>query len=200
MKTRFFILAVMLLLLAGCTRNRPSDDPPIHLNPNMDAQERYEAQGSSQYFEDGSAMRTPVEGTVARGWLADDIELMTGRNHQGELVSKNPLTVDMALLKRGQKRFNIYCAPCHSKVGDGRGIMIKKGYLPPPSFDDPRLLEMPEGHFFETITNGVRNMPSYKSQVPVRDRWAIVAYLRALQCAKTAKLEDIPAAMRDQVK
>lgn len=194
------MLLMGIILLAGCTRQRPSSKEPIHLNPNMDQQERYETQGASFYFEDGATMRLPVEGTIARGLLKDDIILHTARNHRGELVKVNPLPVTIDLLKRGQNRFNIYCSPCHSKVGDGRGIMVTKGYLPVPSFDDRRLLDLPDGYFFEVMTNGIRNMPSYRSQVPVKDRWAIVAYLRALQRARTATINDIPADMRDQVK
>lgn len=189
-----------MLALGGCTRNRPSDKPPIHLNPNMDDQERYETQGSSEFFADGSAMRTPVEGTVPRGWMRNNIEFITAHDPSGELVKTNPLPVNMKLLLRGQKRYNIYCAPCHSELGDGRGILVKRGYIPPPPFDDPRLLDLPDGHFFEVMTNGIRNMPSYKSQIPAEDRWAIVAYLRVLQRTKTATLEDIPDSMRNLIK
>lgn len=200
MRNLRILLLIGLIIIAGCTRHRPSSKEPIHLNPNMDQQERYEAQGESEFFDNGAAMRLPVEGTIARGQLKDDIILHTARNHRGELVKSNPLPVTIALLKRGQNRFNIYCSPCHSKVGDGRGIMLTRGYLPIPGFDDPRLLDMPDGYFFDVMTNGVRNMPAYRSQVPVKDRWAIVAYVRALQRAKTATIDDLPPEILDQVK
>lgn len=194
------ILLACLMMIAGCTRHRQSSKEPIHFNPNMDQQERYETQGSSAFFENGAAMRLPVEGTIARGLLKDDIILHTARNHRGELVKTNPLPVTMDLLKRGQNRFNIFCSPCHGKVGDGRGIMLTRGYLPIPGFDDPRLLDLPDGYFFDVMTNGLRNMPAYRSQVPVMDRWAIVAYVRALQRAKTATFDDLPSEIRDTVK
>ena len=199
---RFFMITTLVLIVAlvGCTRQRPSEKEPIHLNPNMDHQPRYETQAESNYFEDGSAMRPPIEGTVARGQLHDDIELYTARDHRGELIKHNPLPITMELLLRGEERYNIYCSPCHSKVGDGKGILVTKGYLPPPAYDDPRLLAMPDGYFFDVMTNGIRNMPSYAAQIPVKDRWAIVSYVRALQRAKTATIKDIPAEMRDQVK
>ena len=106
----------------------------------------------------------------------------------------------MQLLKRGQERFNIYCAPCHGQTGDGQGIVVQRGYLPPPSYHQDRLRKMPDGYIFDVITNGVRNMPSYRHQVPVADRWAIVSYLRALQRSQNATINDIPPEMRETVK
>ena len=116
-----------------------------HLNPNMDRQEKYKAQSESEFFADGSAMRQPAEGTVARGLLRDDIEFYEGKRKNGKFLEKIPVEIDMDLMKRGQERYNIYCSPCHSRVGDGRGIMIDKGYLPPPSFHMDRIREMPDG-------------------------------------------------------
>ena len=100
------------------------------------------------------------------------------------------------LLKRGQERYNIYCAPCHDQTGSGKGIVVKKGFLPPPSMHLDRLRESPDGHFCDVISNGIRNMPSYKHQIPISDRWAIVAYVRALQRSQNAKTEDVPEELR----
>lgn len=105
----------------------------------------------------------------------------------------------MQLLQRGQERFNIYCSPCHGKTGDGKGIIVQRGMLPPPSFHEARLLQAPDGHFFDVISNGIRNMPTYRHQIPVSDRWAIVAYLRALQRSQNATINDIPVDLRGNV-
>lgn len=195
----YMVVLAGLLLLAGCTRNRPAEKPPIHVNPNMDWQPRYDAQETSKFFADGAAMRTPPAGTVARGYLRNDAGYYTGLTESGDTVKTNPRPVDMDLLKRGQDRFNIYCSPCHSRLGDGQGIMISRGYIPPPSFHIDRLRTAKDGHIFWVISNGIRNMPSYRSQVSADDRWAIVAYVRALQRAHDASLEDIPTEKRESV-
>lgn len=188
---------VMLSFLAGCSRNRPARKPPIHLNPNMDNQEKYKAQSESKFFADGSTMRIPVDGTVARGELFDDPIYNTGKLPNGKFVKKVPVEVDYDLIKRGQERFNIFCAPCHSRLGDGQGLLIKKGYIPPPTFHQDRIRQITDGEMFGIISNGVRNMPSYSSQVPVEDRWAIITFLRALQRSHNADLSDIPADQRE---
>jgi mono/diheme cytochrome c family protein len=186
--------------LAGCVRERPSSKPPIHLIPDMDAQPKFKAQSESGYFSDGAAMRVPPAGTVARGMLRDDDVYYRGFRSDGTPVKTMPVPVTAALLARGQERFNIYCSPCHSRAGDGRGIMVSRGYVPPPTFHDDRLRNIEDGHIFDVITNGLRNMPSYRYQVPVDDRWAIVAYLRALQRSQNATLDDIPPERRQDVK
>lgn len=190
------IAGVVLATLAGCTRHRPSDKPPVHLNPNMDMQPRYNPQAESKFFEDGATMRQPVPGTVARGWLHDDAAYYTGLTDNGDTVRTNPVPVTLELLKHGEERFNIYCSPCHSRVGDGKGIVTQRGYIPPPTFHQERLLKERDGHFFLVMTNGIRNMPTYRYQVPVADRWAIVAYIRALQRAQNASLNDVPTEMQ----
>jgi len=193
------IAAALLVLAAGCSRGRPSDKPPIHLNPNMDDQPKYKAQAESKFFANHATMRTPVEGTVARGELRENAAYYQGVDSKGNPIEHMPVEVTMPLLLRGQERFNIYCSPCHSRVGDGKGIMIQRGYVPPPSFYQQYLIDSPDGHFFSVITNGIRNMPSYSHQIPVEDRWAIVAYLRALQRSHNATLEDIPQEKRGSV-
>ncbi len=185
---------------SGCTRGRPSENTPIHLNPNMDHQQKYLPQAESRFFEDGMTMRKPVAGTIARGELHEDDAYWRGRDAIDSVIAKIPVPVTMQLIERGQQRYNIYCAPCHSRTGDGRGIVVQRGMLPPPSFHEDRLRKVGDGHIFDVITNGIRNMPSYKAQIPVDDRWAIVSYFRALQRSQNASLEDVPVEMRGSIK
>jgi hypothetical protein len=198
--TQVACLFILAIVIGSCYRGKPSEDPPIHLNPNMDSQPKYEALEHSDFFKNGSAMRVPVPGTVARGDLrADDIYYL-GKDGSGKLVEHAPVQISMPLLRRGQSRFNIYCSPCHDRTGAGQGIVIKKGFLPPPSFHIDRLRDAPDGHIFDVITNGIRNMPAYNHQIPVADRWAIVTYVRALQRSQNAALSDIPEELRSEIK
>ncbi len=185
-------LILLTLFLSGCFRGSTSDKPPIHINPSMDDQPKYLAQSKSKFFANGSTMRMPVEGTVALDELHKNTEYYYGKDKEGQLVKKAPVKFTMKLLRRGQERFNIYCSPCHSKVGDGQGIVIKRGFIPAPTFHDDRLRNIEDGYIFNVITNGFRNMPSYAYQVPVADRWAIVGYLRALQRSQNASSQDVP--------
>lgn len=189
-----------MALGASCSRGRPSKRTPIHLNPDMDNQPRYEAQSKSAFFENDATMRNPVPGTVARGYLRDDDAFYRGLNSNGEYLKEAPVFYTEQRLRRGQERYNIYCAPCHSRIGDGRGIMVNRGYVPPPTFHSDRIREMPDGQIFDVISNGIRNMPSYRHQIPPDDRWSIIAYLRALQRAQNASIEDIPVELREKVK
>ncbi len=202
MKTSLKGFSVLLLavLMAGCYRGEPSKDPPLHLNPNMDDQPRYDAQEPSHFFEDGSVMREQVAGTVAQGQLHANIEYYYGRTADSMLVKKMPLMLSTDLLQRGRECYNIYCSPCHDQTGSGQGIVIKKGFLPPPTFHQQRLQEVEDGHVFEVINKGIRNMPTYRHQIAVADRWAIVAYVRALQRSQNARLMDIPVEMQDSIK
>jgi len=193
------VLCSALTLLA-CQQGKPSELPPIHINPNMDLQPKYKPFRESFFFEDHSAMRMPVAGTVAIGSLKEDPRYFTGRETDGKLLKKSPIPVTLELMKRGQERFNIYCSPCHSRVGDGNGMVVQRGMLRPPSFHDPRLVAIEDGHFFDVMSNGIRNMPSYRHQIPVADRWAIVAYVRALQRSQHASLNDVPEAVREPLK
>lgn len=193
------IALTSLPALSGCVRERPSSKPPIHLIPDMDSQPKYKAQAESRYFADGATMRVPVAGTVARGRLRADDGYYLGLKSDGTPVKTLPVPVTAALLARGQERFNIYCSPCHSRAGDGRGIMVTRGYIPPPTLHDDRLRAIEDGHIFGVITGGLRNMPAYRYQVPVEDRWAIVAYIRALQRSQNATINDIPPDLREKV-
>lgn len=171
-------------LVAGCRQD-------MHDTP------RYEALEESDFFADKRAMRPIPEGTVARGNLRDDEVFYTGKQ-AGELVTSLPpqVTVDQALLDRGQQRYNIYCSPCHSALGDGNGTVVQRGYKRPASYHDDRLRNMPIGYFYDVITNGFGQMPDYSAQVAPADRWAIAAYIRALQLSQGASVDDVPADQR----
>jgi mono/diheme cytochrome c family protein len=124
--------------------------------------------------------------------LNDDALLYTGK--QGTQPAEVfPFTVDASVMARGQERFNIYCSPCHGRTGMGDGMVVRRGYRRPPPYDDPRLMSAPVGHFFDVITNGFGAMPDYSAQIAPRDRWAIIAYIRALQLSAHATLADVPA-------
>lgn len=195
MKRTILVIAIALIA-AGCVREMPKDEPGFRLETNMFRQPRYEAQDASEFFPDGSAMRMPVEGTIARGELHEDVVYYTGITATGDTVAQSPVPTTMTELLRGQERFNIYCSPCHGRTGDGQGMVVKRGLLPPPNFTEDRLLTAPDGHIFNVITNGIRNMPPYKYQIPVADRWAIIAYFRALQRSQHATPNDVPGSVR----
>lgn len=189
-KSRFAGLTLLLLALSGC-RGQPSRKTPIHLIRNMDQQERFEAQEPNPFFADGRAMRPEVPGTIPVGGLKEDDLLFRGQR-DGAFADELPLKLDERLLQRGQQRFGIYCVPCHDATGTGDGIIVQKGMTPPPSFHDPRIRAKALGDIFNTISRGERNMPSYAAQIPVEDRWAIAAYVRALQLSREATLDQIP--------
>ncbi|MFZ0428191.1 MAG: cytochrome c [Acidobacteriota bacterium] len=171
-------LVPALALAAGCRMD-------------MHDQPRFESYEASNFFPDGRSSRTPPEGTVAQGQLRDDDLLYTGKaNGQDSEVFPFPVTLDV--LKRGQNRFNIYCSPCHDTVGTGHGVVVRRGMKQPPSFHIVRLKEAPPGHFFNVITNGFGAMFSYASRLKPEDRWAVIAYIRALQLSQGATSGDVP--------
>jgi mono/diheme cytochrome c family protein len=191
---RATLAALALALLAGC-RTEMYDQP------------RYEAYESSEFFPDGAANRPPVPGTVSRTGLIADELLNTGKR-DGKLVDEFPFAIDEAALKRGRERYDIYCLPCHGATGDGRGMIVRRGFSPPPSFHEPKpsnpppaskdsevyygdLRKAPAGHFFDVITNGHGAMYSYAARIGVEDRWKIAAYIRALQLSQGASVEDL---------
>jgi mono/diheme cytochrome c family protein len=153
---------------------------------DMHDQPRYEPQESSRFFEDGRSARPVVEGTVARGDLRDDDHLWLGK------VDDAWVEEDVVALERGRERYDIFCAPCHDRAGTGRGMIVERGYRRPPSLHDERLRATAPGYFYDVIVNGFGVMPAYAAQIPVRDRWAIVAYLRALQLSQHASKADVP--------
>ena len=149
---------------------------------SMTQQPKYGPYASATFWGDGAAARPLPQHVVARG----DLELETARS--------NPPAVDQALLKQGRERFGIYCSPCHGLSGEGDGIIVQRGFPRPPSYDEPRLLAAPANHFFDVMTNGYGVMYSYADRIEPHDRWAIVAYIRALQLAGHAGLSDAPKA------
>jgi cytochrome c553 len=153
----------------------------------------------SDFFEDGSGARPPVEGTVARGELRADRVFQTAIGPDGKFVATLPVPLTRALLLRGQERFNIFCSPCHGRVGDGRGMIVERGFKQPPSYHIDRLREQPIGYFFDVITNGFGQMSGYAAQVPPADRWAIAAYIRALQLSQHAPVQHVPARDRAEI-
>jgi mono/diheme cytochrome c family protein len=165
---------------------------------DMHDQPKYSALEAAPFFADNSSARPPLAGTVARGELRDDQALYTGKVND-EDVTTFPFPITAAIVARGQERFNIYCSPCHGRTGAGDGIVVQRGYTPPPQLDAPHLREAPPGHFFDVITNGFGSMPDYAAQIKVTDRWAIAAYVRALQAASSATLKDVPPAERGRL-
>ena len=200
MKNLMLSLIFFSTLAMGC-RGAVSSEPPIHLNPNMDQQHRYDPQEPNDFFEDNRSARPHVEGTVARGSLHEDDHLWrgkTGSEFALDLPAKNSdgeaLELNTTLLERGQDRYNIYCAPCHDGSGSGDGIIVQRGFKPkPPSFHDERVLSLRVGAIYDIVTNGVRNMPAYSAQISVDDRWAVAAYVRVLQVSRSGSLKQIPA-------
>jgi mono/diheme cytochrome c family protein len=184
-----------------------SDAPPIHPNLNMDFQEKFEAQEANPFFEDDAAMRPIVPGTVKRTGLrtTENAPFFLGRSADGAYVPEIPMAVTPAVLERGQERYNIFCTPCHGYSGDGLGIIMTGnggqgyGYTPAPSYHTDGLRARADGYIYDVIANGVRSMPSYAHQISVPDRWAIVAYIRALQRSQNAGADDVPAPIRDQL-
>ncbi len=180
------VLLAMTLLplgLASCTRGSTSSRPPIHLNPNMDDQPKAKAQSESPFFADGKTERSPVPGTVARGELFANAALHTGKDAAGEPVAGSPLPVDQALRTRGAQRYAIYCQPCHAENGSGQSMLRERAGVATADLTQARLVQAPDGYIFDVITHGFGLMPSYAYQVPVADRWAIIAHVRELQAA-----------------
>jgi mono/diheme cytochrome c family protein len=174
-----FALLALAIVFVGCRQD-------------MHDQPRFKSLAKSDFYADQRSARTPVEGTVARGQLHEDVYFYTGK------VGANPgnylpfaATVDV--VARGRERYNIYCSPCHSQVGDGKGMIVQRGFQAPPTLHQTRLRNAPLGYLFDVITNGFGAMPDYASQIPPRDRWAIVAYIRALQLSQGATAADVPA-------
>src|SRR5688500_9981519 len=169
---------VALLLVAGCRQD-------------MHNQPKYRPLRATTFFADGASARPLVEGTVARGTLQEDAAFFTGKVGNA-LVRELPFAVDEVLLSRGQERYNIFCTPCHDSTGSGQGMVVQRGYRQPPSFHDARLRNVEAGYFFDIMTNGFGAMPDYRMQLTARDRWAVVAYIRALQLSQHAATTDIP--------
>ena len=195
-------LALVPPVLIARARSAKSTRPRIHPIPDMDSQPKLKAQQLNALFADRRAMRRPPVGTVARGELRDDEHLYHGKVNR-TWAKSFPFEITPEAMRRGQGRFNVFCAPCHGLDGGGRGAVavraeeLEEGtWVPPLSAHSDQVRDRPPGHIFNTITHGIRTMPSYGRQIPVEDRWAIVAYVRALQRSRNARVEDVPVDLR----
>ena len=177
--------SALLLTVAACRQD-------------MHDQPKYRGLRGSDFFANGQSARPLVANTVARGHLNEDRLLMTGKDG-ANLTTVFPFPVTEQVMARGQERFNIYCSPCHGQTGMGDGMIVRRGFRRPPSFSEERLRNAAVGHFYDVITNGLGVMPDYQTQVPVNDRWAIVAYVRALQLSAYAPLDVVPATDRGKL-
>lgn len=172
------VLGALATLAAGCRQD-------------MHDQPRFEPLEKSDFFADHRSARPQVEGTIARGELSFDTHFRDGRV-AGELATSFPMPVDRALLERGRERYDIYCSVCHDRAGTGRGMVVQRGMKQPPSLHIERLRTAPPGYFFDVITHGFGAMYDYSDRIPPADRWAIVAYVRALQYAQGAEVASLP--------
>jgi mono/diheme cytochrome c family protein len=189
-KAPLCILAA-LLLATGCQQQ-------------MARQPRYKPLQESTFFRDGRSARTLEAGTVPRGYLRIDRHLYTGREGGDEAgggreVTEFPFPITEGRMEHGRELYNVFCAVCHDRVGSGRGMIVQRGYLRPPSFHSDRLREAPVGHYFGVITHGHGGMPDYAEQIPPTDRWEIIAYIRALQLSQNSRFADLPADERKQL-
>lgn len=177
-KAKLAVVALAILTFVGCRQD-------------MHDQPRYEPLEQSDFYSDLRSERPQVEGTVARGQLHEDAYFYSGKIGNG-FGDEMPFPATADVLARGQERFNIYCAPCHSRTGDGNGMIVQRGYRHPPSYHIERLRKAPLGYFFDVISNGFGAMPPYADQIPARDRWCIISYIRALQLSQNATSTDVP--------
>jgi len=175
-----YIVAVSALLLISCRQD-------------MHDQAKYEPLEASEIFDNGAASRAFVEGTVARGLLGEDVGFETGFDENGELVADFPMPIDMALLERGRTRYDAFCSPCHDRLGNGRGMIVQRGFKQPNSFHEERLVEVQPGYFVNVMTNGFGQMSSYAPQLGPADRWAVAAYIRALQLSRRVPSDRLSA-------
>jgi len=180
--TSLAALALMSVTAAGCRQD-------MHDAP------RYDPLEASDLFLNGSSARPLVEGTVSRGDLRADTYLYTGKGADGQPVTAFPFAITRTELDRGQERFNVYCSPCHGRTGEGNGMVVQRGYRQAQSLHINRLKAAPAGYLFDVITNGFGVMPDYRAQIPVQDRWKIIAYVRALQLSHQATTADVPPDM-----
>ena len=197
---RVNLLILSLLFFTGCFRGGKFEEPPIHLNPNMDNQQKYRALEESYFFSDGSTMRKPIEGTIARGQYHENASFLTGKNEDGSYLLNNPIELSAEVLDRGQDRFDIYCSVCHSQVGNGKGIVTQYDYpVIPANLHDQRIREQADGEMYNTIVYGLRSMPAYGYQLKTEDVWSIIHYVRALQRSQNATFEDLPKDEQEKI-
>jgi len=194
-------LTVAFLLLAACGPGAGKDTPPLWIMQDMKIQEKYKPQQESPLFGNRLSSRKPVEGTLAREAYVEDEGYHTGIVN-GQYVGKNPVELNSAVLIHGQKKFNIYCAPCHDRTASGGGIVGKRAgaAFQPADLHKPETRQKNDGELYSVASEGRRTMMGYRNQISNYDRWAVVAYLRALQRAKAGSVEDIPESLRAEVR
>ena len=180
------LTSVAIFAIAGC-RQQMADQP--HQRPLE----------PSNFFDDGMASRPVEPGTVARAGKEQN-GLRFPSKVDGKLVDTFPFEVTMEVLARGQERYEIFCSPCHDRLGTGQGMIVRRGFTPARSFHDPRLRDAPAGHFFEVMTQGFGQMPSYANQLSEQDHWAVIAYIRALQLSRNVRLDQLPPEDRAKMK
>lgn len=202
-----FILAALAIGFVAGRRldhgGQPSRKPPIELFPDMDRQAKLRPQTDAAFigWENGLSSRKPVEGTVARGSQYEESELTTGKQPgTTNFVEVLPVRVTESLLERGRHEFNIYCSPCHGQQGDGKGVTTKLGMAAVANLHDARIVGLADGDLFNTITAGKNLMGGYAANIGIADRWAVVAYVRALQRSRLATVEDVPEFARQNLK
>lgn len=188
LSTIYYLLSTMTcaLLLTGCWYD-------------MRQQAKVKPLQSSDFFLDGQSSRLLLVDTVARGHLNSDKAFYQGMNEDDTPVEDFPIEITREVLERGRERYDIFCAPCHSRLGNGQGMIVQRGFKAPPSFHIDRLREAPPGYYYDVITNGFGVMYSYASRVPPEDRWAIIAYIKALQLSQNATLDDVPPDQRSKL-
>jgi hypothetical protein len=182
MRRALVVAALVAVVSAGCRQD-------------MHDQPKVKPQSGSAFFPDGRGARPVVEGTVARSAVLGDAPYLTGKQG-GKPVPMAPVPVTIETLARGHERYDIFCSPCHDRVGTGEGMIVQRGYRQPPSFHIDRLRQEADGYFFDVMTSGFGVMPNYAQQIPVADRWAITLYIRALQLSQHATLDDVPDSER----
>ncbi len=188
---------ILVVVLGACSGVKRST--PVEVFADMDHQQNYQPQEASTFFPDGRASRPPVAGTVSWGGLKEDDAYYRGIV-DGHYVDRNPLPLDKALLKRGRERLNIYCSPCHDRAGTGRGVVAMRAVWIATDLTEARIQEFSDGELFHIASNGKRSMPGYRFQIPERDRWAVVGYVRALQRAVNGTLDDVPPQLRQSIR
>lgn len=203
MRYAYLVLFFLVVLTVGALgfRGSISTRPPLEVFPDMDRQSKYQPQAQSAFFADGRSDRPLPSGVVPRGELRADAHLYAGRNPAGEFAAGYPqaLTIDGAFMERGRERFQIYCAPCHGSLGDGRGIVTQYGWGTPANLHSDAFRAQSEGELYNTITHGKNTMFGYADKLVPEDRWAVVAYVRALQRSQNGRISDVPASRQAEL-
>ncbi len=203
MRYAYLVLALVVVATVSIFgfRGSTSTKPPLEVFPDMDRQAKYKPQAESPFFADGRADRPLPPGVVARGDLREDAQLYTGKAADGAFAAGFPasVSIDARFLELGRDRYAVYCLPCHGATGDGNGITKSYGMGATPTYHDARLRNMPEGELYNTIVHGKGNMLSYADKLNAEERWAVIAYVRALQRAHTGTINDVPVSHKSEL-